>query len=100
MSANPSKTPVIVRDYNGHYRIEREDLDELIHAEQEFVKLRKRILELENENANLVKAFEKAHAANTELGHEISELRWTLKEAYKMIDKLTGSEIEVEYIVI
>lgn len=70
---------IIVKDYNGHYRMDQVDLDDCYKLDEyriENCRLKERIRELE-------KACDNYNQANCKLSRELNEVRWQLIEAIK-----------------
>lgn len=85
---------VIVRDYNGHLRIDQADLD----AVEKMEELREKIYQQDKEIQRLRKAWQNANEANIKIGNELNATRWELIEARKEIEKL--SRISIDYEVV
>lgn len=82
---------VIVRDYNGHYRIEEADLDALRQLDklrEENKKLKLRIAELEKACANYNKA-------NCDISNKYLEVKLELEMANERIKELERISVEV-----
>ena len=82
---------VIVRDYNGHYRIEQADLDairQLDKLKEENKKLKLRIAELE-------KACENFNEANCDISNKYLEVKRELEMANERIKELERIDVEV-----
>lgn len=85
--------PVIVKDYNGHYRMDQVDLDDCRRLDElraENGRLREQLRELQ-------RAYDNCHEANCKIGDELNETRWKLFEAQKRIEKL--EHIDVDWVV-
>ena len=70
---------IIVKDYNGHYRMDQVDLDDCYKLDEyriENCRLKERIRELE-------KACDNYDQANCKLSRELNEVRWQLIEALR-----------------
>ena len=65
---------VIVRDYNGHYRLEQVDLDEVLRARDRL----KEIDDLKVQVEYWKDAWEKCQDANIAIGNELNDTRWKL----------------------
>ena len=93
LGKDPSKR-VIVKDYNGHYRMDQVDLDDcrrLDDLRAENGRLKERINELERACDNL-------DEANCKISQELNETRWQLLEAQQRIEELEHIEIDWEVI--
>lgn len=84
----------IVRDYNGHLRIDQADLD----AVETLEELREKIYQQDKEIQRLRKAWQNANEANIRIGNELNATRWELIEARKEIEKLTRISIDYEVV--
>lgn len=84
----------IVRDYNGHLRIDQVDLDKVEIMEE----LMEKIYLQEKEIERLRKAWQNANEANIKIGNELNATRWELIEARKEIEKLTRISIDYEVV--
>lgn len=84
----------IVRDYNGHLRIDQADLN----AVETLEELREKIYQQEKEIEKLRKAWQNANEANIKIGNELNATRWELIEARKEIEKLTRISIDYEVV--
>lgn len=84
----------IVRDYNGHLRIDQADLD----AVEVLEELRETIFQKDKEIERLRKAWQNANDANIKIGNELNSTRWELIEARKEIEKLTRISIDYEVV--
>ena len=84
----------IVRDYNGHLRINQVDLDKVEIMEE----LMEKIYLQEKEIERLRKAWQNANEANIKIGNELNATRWELIEARKEIEKLTRISIDYEVV--
>lgn len=95
MGWKPSSNPperVIVKDYNGHYRIDQVDLDDcrrLDELRSENGRLREQIRELEC-------ACDHFDEANCKISEELNETRWKLIEAQKRIEELERIDVDWE----
>ena len=85
---------VIVRDHNGHLRIDQADFD----AVETLEELREKIYQQEKEIERLRKAWQNANEANIKIGNELNATRWELIEARKEIEKLTRISIDYEVV--
>lgn len=85
---------VIVRDHNGHLRIDQADLD----AVETLEELREKIHQQDKEIQKLRKAWQNANEANIKIGNELNATRWELIEARKEIEKLTRISIDYEVV--
>ena len=85
---------VIVRDYNGHLRIDQADLD----AVETLEELREKIYQQDKEIQRLQKAWQNANEANIKIGNELNATRWELIEARKEIERLTRISIDYEVV--
>ena len=85
---------VIVRDYNGHVRIEQADLDALNDLES----LRSKIANKNREIEELRRAVDNLISANSKISNELNETRWDLKKANERIADL--QKISVEYEIV
>ena len=85
---------VIVKDYNGHIRIEQADLDALNDLEA----LRSEIANKNREIEELRRAVDNLVSANLKIGNELSDVRWELKKANEKIADL--QRISVSYEVV
>lgn len=85
---------VIVRDYNGHLRIDQADLD----AVEVLEELRETIFQKDKEIERLRKAWQNANEANIKIGNELNATRWELIEARKEIERLTRISIDYEVV--
>lgn len=93
-SSKDPPRPVIVKDYNGHYRMDQVDLDDCRRLEDlraENDRLRKRIRELEQACDNL-------NEANCKISQELNETKWKLIKAQQRIEELEHIEIDWEVI--
>ncbi len=84
----------IVRDYNGHLRIDQVDLDKVEIMEE----LMEKIYLQEKEIERLRKAWQNANEANIKIGNELNATRWELIEARKEIERLTRISIDYEVV--
>lgn len=84
----------IVRDYNGHLRIDQVDLDKVEIMEE----LMEKIYLQEKEIERLRKAWQNANEANIKIGNELNATRWELIEARKEIKRLTRVSIDYEVV--
>ena len=84
----------IVRDYNGHLRIDQADLD----AVETLEELREKIYQQDKEIQRLRKAWQNANEANIKIGNELNATRWELIEVRKEIEKLTRISIDYEVV--
>lgn len=84
----------IVRDYNGHLRIDQVDLDKVEIMEE----LMEKIYLQEKEIERLRKAWQNANEANIKIGNELNATRWELIEARKEIKRLTRISIDYEIV--
>lgn len=97
MSWRPSNNlpeRVIVKDYNGHYRIDQVDLDDCRRLDElraENQRMRERIRELEQ-------ACDYYDEANCKIGQELNETKWKLLQAQKRINELERIDINWEVI--
>ena len=85
---------VIVKDYNGHVRIEQADLDALNDLES----LRSKIANKNREIEELRRAVDNLISANSKIGNELNATRWDLKRANERIADL--QKISVEYEIV
>lgn len=85
---------VIVRDHNGHLRIDQVDLD----AVETLEELREKIYQQDKEIERLRKAWQNANEANIKIGNELNATRWELIEARKEIKRLTRISIDYEVV--
>ena len=85
---------VIVRDHNGHLRIDQADLD----AVETLEELREKIYQQDKEIQRLRKAYANCNKANKKIGNELNATRWELIEARKEIEKLTRISIDYEVV--
>lgn len=85
---------VIVKDYNGHVRIEQADLDALNDLES----LRSEIANKNREIEELRRAVDNLVSANSKIGNELNATRWDLKKANERIADL--QKISVEYEIV
>jgi septal ring factor EnvC (AmiA/AmiB activator) len=85
---------VIVKDYNGHVRIEQADLDALNDLES----LRSKIANKNREIEELRRAIDNLISANSKIGNELNATRWDLKKANERIADL--QKISVEYEIV
>lgn len=85
---------VIVRDHNGHLRIDQADLD----AVETLEELREKIYQQDKEIQRLRKAYANCNEANKKIGNELNATRWELIEARKEIEKLTKISIDYEVV--
>lgn len=86
--------PVIVRDYNGHYRMDKVDLDacrKLDDLRAENGRLRERIRELE-------RACDNYDEANCKISQELNETRWKLIEAQEQLARLEHIDVDWEVV--
>lgn len=86
--------PVIVKDYNGHYRMDQVDLDDCRRLDElraENSRLRERIQELEQ-------ACDNFDQANCKISQELNETRWQLLEANKRIEQLQSIDVDWEVV--
>ena len=84
----------IVRDYNGHLRIDQVDLDKVEIMEE----LMEKIYLQEKEIERLRKAWQNSNETNIKIGNELNATRWELFEARKEIEKLTRISIDYEVV--
>ena len=84
----------IVRDYNGHLRIDQVDLDKVEIMEELMEKIHLQEKEIER----LRKAWQNSNEANIKIGNELNATRWELFEARKEIEKLTKISIDYEVV--
>ena len=84
----------IVRDYNGHLRIDQVDLDKVEIMEE----LMEKIYQQDKEIQRLRKAWQNANEANIKIGNELNATRWELIEARKEIERLTRISIDYEVV--
>ena len=85
---------VIVKDYNGHYRIDKADLDACyklddLRAENNRLKERIRVLE---------RACDNYDQANCKISRELNETRWQLIEAKRRIEELERISVDWEVV--
>ena len=85
---------VIVRDHNGHLRIDQADLD----AVETLEELREKIYQQDKEIQRLRKAWQNANEANIKIGNELNATRWELIEARNEIERLTRISIDYEVV--
>lgn len=85
---------VIVKDYNGHVRIEQADLDALNDLES----LREEIANKNREIEELRRAVDNLVSANAKIGNELNATRWELKKANERIADL--QKISVDYEIV
>ena len=85
---------VIVKDYNGHVRIEQADLDALNDLES----LRSEIANKNGEIEELRRAVDNLVSANSKIGNELNATRWDLKKANERIADL--QKISVDYEIV
>ena len=85
---------VIVKDYNGHVRIEQADLDALNDLES----LRSEIANKNREIEELRRAVDNLVSANSKIGNELKATRWDLKKANERIADL--QKISVDYEIV
>lgn len=85
---------VIVKDYNGHIRIDQADLDALNDLES----LRSEIANKNREIEELRRAVDNLISANSKIGNELNATRWDLKKANERIADL--QKISVEYEIV
>ena len=85
---------VIVKDYNGHVRIEQADLDALNDLES----LRSEIANKNREIEELRRAVDNLVSANAKIGNELNATRWELKKANERIADL--QKISVDYEIV
>lgn len=85
---------VIVKDYNGHIRIDQADLDALNDLES----LRSEIANKNREIEELRRAVNNLVSANSKIGNELNATRWDLKKANERIADL--QKISVEYEIV
>ena len=84
----------IVRDYNGHLRIDQVDLDKVEIMEELIEKIHLQEKEIER----LRKAWQNSNETNIKIGNELNATRWELFEARKEIEKLTRISIDYEVV--
>ena len=84
----------IVRDYNGHLRIDQVDLDKVEIMEE----LMEKIYQQDKEIQRLRKAWQNANEANIKIGNELNATRWELIEARNEIERLTRISIDYEVV--
>lgn len=85
---------IIVKDYNGHYRMDQVDLDDCYKLDKyriENCRLKERIKELE-------RACDNYDQANREISQALNETRWQLIEAKARIEELEGIEVDWEVV--
>lgn len=85
---------VIVKDYNGHVRIDQADLDALNDLES----LRSEIANKNREIENLRQAVDNLVSANSKISNELNATRWDLKKANEKIADL--QKISVDYEIV
>lgn len=85
---------VIVKDYNGHIRIDQADLDALNDLES----LREEIANKKREINELRQAVDNLVSANSKIGNELNATRWELKKANERIADL--QKISVDYEIV
>lgn len=85
---------VIVKDYNGHVRIDQADLDALNDLES----LRSEIANKNREIEELRRAVDNLVSANAKIGNELNATRWELKKANERIADL--QKISVDYEIV
>ena len=85
---------VIVKDYNGHIRIDQADLDALNDLES----LRSEIANKNREIEELRRAVDHLVSANSKIGNELNATRWDLKKANERIADL--QKISVDYEIV
>ncbi len=85
---------VIVKDYNGHVRIDQADLDALNDLES----LRSEIANKNREIEELRRAVDNLVSANSKIGNELNATRWDLKKANERIADL--QKISVDYEIV
>lgn len=85
---------VIVKDYNGHIRIDQADLDALNDLES----LRSEIANKNREIEELRRAVDNLVSANSKIGNELNATRWELKKANERIADL--QKISVDYEIV
>lgn len=85
---------VIVKDYNGHVRIDQADLDALNDLES----LREEIANKKREINELRQAVDNLVSANSKIGNELNATRWELKKANERIADL--QKISVDYEIV
>lgn len=85
---------VIVKDYNGHIRIDQADLDALNDLES----LRSEIANKNREIEELRRAVDNLVSANAKIGNELNATRWELKKANERIADL--QKISVDYEIV
>lgn len=83
---------VIVRDYNGHYRLEQVDLDEVLRARDRL----KEIDDLKVQVEYWKDAWEKCQDANIAIGNELTDTRWKLIAVQKRLAALEHIDIDWE----
>ena len=85
---------VIVRDYNGHVRVDQADLDAL----ETLGELRAQLSEERKENETLRETIKRLSKANGNISAELNETRWALLMANEKIEKLQRIEVSYETI--
>ena len=85
---------VMVKDYNGHIRIDQADLDALNDLES----LRSEIANKKREINELRQAIDNLVSANSKIGNELNATRWDLKKANERIADL--QKISVDYEIV
>ena len=85
---------VIVKDYNGHVRLDQADLDALNDLES----LRAEIAKKEREIDELRRAVDNLVSANSKIGNELSDARWELKKANEKIADLQRISVSYEIV--
>ena len=83
---------VIVRDYNGHVRVDQADLDAL----ETLGELRAQLSEERKENETLRETIRRLSKANGNISAELNETRWALLRANERIEKLQSIEVSYE----
>ena len=83
---------VIVRDYNGHARVDQADLDAL----ETLGELRTQLSEERKENETLKETIRRLSKANGNISAELNETRWALLRANEKIEKLQRIEVSYE----
>ena len=82
----------IVKDYNGHLRIDQADLDAL----ETLGELRVQLTDERNENETLRETIRRLSKANGNISAELNETRWALLRANEKIEKLQSIEVSYE----
>ena len=92
--ADPETEPAIVRDYNGHLRIDQINLDAVANMSE----LRRMIDDQRRKINKLRTACDNYDDANKKIGEELNATRWELIKAREEIKRLTAIDFDYEVV--